>query len=47
MIKKTIERTQDTDHLKATITTTYRVFGKPLYVKVVDYSLARDFPSKA
>lgn len=47
MLKKTIERTQDPKRLNSTITTTYFLLGKRLYVKVVDYSLAKDFPAKA
>lgn len=47
MLKKTIERTQDPERKSTTITTTYRIFGKAIYVRVVDYSVARDFPAKA
>ena len=47
MLKKTIERTHDLTRKSTTITTTYCIFGKALYVRVVDYSVARDFPNKA
>ncbi len=47
MLKKTTERTLDKTRSVSTITTAYRLLGQIVYVKVVDYSLAKDFPAKA
>lgn len=46
MLKKTTERTKGPAdrNFNSTITTTYRLFGKTIYVRVVDYALVKEFP---
>lgn len=47
MLKKITERTRGSAErsMNATITTTYFLFGKAIYIRVIDYPLIKEFPT--
>lgn len=44
MLKKTIEATENQEQLRATVTTTYLLFGKIIYQRTIDKALLISFP---
>lgn len=45
MLKKTIEATENEELLRATVTTTYLLFGRIIYQRTIDRALLLTFPT--